>query len=99
MGELVVEYVISSVTKGVKVVERRKFKYHSSIGWVNKVNWNWWMIWKIIIGIRLRKSWLESKGSYIMGYNWKLFFYRVGEFLIVLWIFFVFYILMVVDNI
>ena len=34
-----------------------------------------------------------------MGYNWKLFFYRVGEFLTVLWIFFVFYILMIVGNI
>ena len=40
MGELVVEYVISSVTKGVKVVEMTLAgKFHLN-GWVNKVSWN-----------------------------------------------------------
>ena len=59
LGELVVEYVISSVTKGVKVVEMTlAVSSIGSIGWVNKASWNWWMIWKIIIGIR----WLRHRG-------------------------------------
>ena len=37
--------------------------------------------------------------NFVMRNNIKLFFYRVGEFLTLLWIFFVFYIFMVLGNI